>query len=84
MFTECSFVLESIEWMTLIAGRKGGVMLQSEGRALGMVDGPSSGSDLEKDLIEVIKSLEQAALEIEKLAWDNDEDKQGACFEPDS
>jgi len=34
-----------------------------------------TGSELERELVEVIKSLEEAAQEIEKLVWDKEEKK---------
>lgn len=39
-----------------------------------------SGTELEKELAEVIKSLEETAQEIEKLTWDNQfERKDSKC-----
>jgi hypothetical protein len=42
-----------------------------------------TGSELERELVEVIKSLEEAAQEIEKLVWDKEE-KKGASLGADS
>jgi hypothetical protein len=42
---------------------------------LGKQVGPAARSDLETELDEVIKSLEEAAQEIEKLAWEKEDGK---------
>lgn len=48
-------------------------MLQMNEIRLGKGDGIKAKSELETELDEVIKSLEEAAQEIEKLAWEKEE-----------
>jgi hypothetical protein len=53
----------------------GGMMLTMSEIRLDKQVGRAAISDLETELDEVIKSLEEAAQEIEKLAWEKEEGK---------
>jgi hypothetical protein len=63
---------EHREWFELF-GKGGGEMSNMGEITLGRGDNITARPELETELDEVIKSLEEAAQEIEKLSWEKEE-----------